>query len=148
MNKYVKSFILRGLIFSGLGPVVCGIVFWILELTGTNPLLNGGQMLLAIITTYIIAFVHAGASIFPTIEKWSRFKQMLIQGLCLYIVYTLGYLLNNWIPLDWVIIGIYTSIFILGFLLIWGIAYISVRKQEKTLNKKLEELKNGNQINV
>lgn len=140
MNKYVKQFLLRGLIFSGLGPVVCGIVFWILDLSGVNPLLNGGQMLLAIVTTYVIAFVHAGSSVFTTIESWSKFKQMLIQGTCLYTVYTVGYLLNNWIPLDWMVIGIYTGVFVLAFLFIWGSVYFSVRTQEKLLNKKLAEL--------
>ena len=127
MNTYAKGFLLRGLIFAGLGPIVCGIVFWILELSKVDTNITGGQMLLAIITTYVIAFIHAGTSIFPTIEKWSKLKAMAIQGVCLYSVYTIGYLINNWIPLDWKIIAIYTGVFIIGFLIIWGIAYLTTK---------------------
>ena len=146
MNTYVKGFILRGLIFAGLGPIVCGIVFWILELSKVDTNITGGQMLLAIITTYVIAFVHAGASIFPTIEKWSKLKAMLLQGISLYSVYTIGYLINNWIPLDWKIIAIYTGVFIIGFLIIWSIAYLTTKVLGNSLNKRLEEL-NKNDLN-
>lgn len=146
MNTYVKGFLLRGLIFAGLGPIVCGIVFWILELSKVDTNITGGQMLLAIITTYVIAFIHAGASIFPTIEKWSKLKAMAIQGISLYSVYTIGYLINNWIPLDWKIIAIYTGVFIIGFLIIWGIAYLTTKALGNSLNKRLEEL-NKNDLN-
>ena len=33
MNKYLKEFLLRGLMFSGFGPIICGIVFLILNYT-------------------------------------------------------------------------------------------------------------------
>lgn len=140
MNKYIREFIHRGLIFSGLGPVVCGIVFWILELCSVNANITASEMLLSIVTTYVIAFIHAGSSIFPTIERWSKIKAMAIQGICLYSVYTIGYLINHWIPLDWKIIVIYTSIFIVGFLIIWGIAYFTTKVLGNNLNKRLVEL--------
>ena len=140
MNKYVKQFLLRGLIFSGLGPVVCGIVFFILSFSIKDLSLTPSQMLLSIITTYIIAFVHAGTSVFPTIEKWSKIKAMGIQGISIYTVYTVGYLINNWIPFDYRIILIYTGIFIIGYLLIWAIAYSITRLEGNKLNKRLEEL--------
>lgn len=146
MNIYVKKFLLRGLVFSGLGPIVCGIVFWCLDLANVAENITGGQMLLAIITTYVIAFIHAGSSIFPTIEKWSKLKAMAIQGISLYSVYTIGYLINNWIPFDWKIIAIYTGIFLLGFLLIWAIAYFTTRAIGNSLNKRLAEL-NKNDLN-
>ena len=81
MNKYVKEYLLRGLIFSGLGPVVGGCVYLFIELSGERLVLNGYEVFLTIITTYIIAFVQAGSSVFPTIEIWSKVKaEMHVQG--------------------------------------------------------------------
>jgi hypothetical protein len=31
MNRYVKSFLHRGLIFGGFGPIICGIIFFIIS---------------------------------------------------------------------------------------------------------------------
>ena len=52
----------------------------------------------------------------------------------------------NWIPLDWKIIAIYTGVFIMGFLIIWGIAYLTTKALGNSLNKRLEEL-NKNDLN-
>lgn len=142
MNKYVKEYLLRGLIFSGLGPVVGGCVYLFIELSGEGLALNGYELFLAIITTYIIAFVHAGSSVFPTIERWSKVKAMFVQLLSLYSVYTIGYLINFWIPFKIEIIAIYTSCFIGGFLLIWLFAVISSRIASNKLNAKLMNIKN------
>ena len=34
MNKYVKTYLHRGLLFGGLGPIVAGIVLGIIQLSG------------------------------------------------------------------------------------------------------------------
>ena len=34
MNKYIKDYLLRGLIFSGFGPIIYGIVCLIIESMG------------------------------------------------------------------------------------------------------------------
>lgn len=140
MNKYVKDYLLRGLIFSGLGPVIGGSVYLIIELSGNKLSLSGYEVFLAIITTYIIAFVHAGSSVFPSIERWSKVKAMFVQLLSLYSVYTIGYLINSWIPFKIEIIALYTSCFIGGFLLIWLIVVISSRIVSNKLNEKLNNM--------
>ena len=111
MNKYVRTYLHRGLIFAGLGPIVTSIIYIILEASGTEIVLSGLDVFKAIVTTYIIAFVHAGSSVFPQIEKWPLFKSIFFQGLSIYLVYTIGYLINSWIPLNPVIIGIYSGCF-------------------------------------
>lgn len=142
MNKYVKEYLLRGLIFAGLGPIILGIVYLSIELSGNTLSLKGHEVFMGILTTYIIAFVHAGSSVFPTIQHWSKVKAMFIQLLSLYSVYTIGYLINSWIPLKLEIIAIYTSCFVGGFLLIWLIVVISSKIVSKKLNEKLYTLKN------
>lgn len=139
-KSYVKEYFLRGFMFAGLGPIVAGIVHLILEMNNTKIELNGYQVFSAIVTTYIIAFVHAGTSVFPRIESWSIAKQMFFQFVSIYLVYTIGYLINSWIPFKLEIILIYTGCFVFGFLLIWLIAYLSVRATTKKMNEKLMKL--------
>ena len=88
MNPYVKSFIHRGLIFSGLGSIVSGIVYLCLELSGVKLELSGFDFLLATISTYIMAFVQAGSSVFNEIEKWRKAKSILFQMSSIYCLYS------------------------------------------------------------
>ncbi len=137
MNKYVKSFLHRGAIFGGFGPMVMGIIYLIIEFTTDNFSINGKDIFLGIITTYFIAFLHAGASVFNQIESWSVPKSMLFNFLTIYVAYTLGYILNSWIPFNIKILLIYTGIFIIAYLIIWLIAFFSIRFTTKKLNSKL-----------
>ena len=141
MNPYLKEFLHRGLIFSGLGPIIAGIVYLILELSQVKLDLNGIQIFVAILTTYIIAFVHAGTSVFHQIEKWGPAKSLLCQLLSLYIVYIVGYLINRWIPLDFIVILIFTGAFIGGYLIIWFSIYFTMKKSSSKLKEKLNEQK-------
>ncbi len=139
MNYYVKEYIKRGLIFSGLGPVVAGIVYMIIEKSGIDLKLTGTEVLLAIISTYVMAFVQAGASTFNAIESWGKAKALFVQMSSIYVVYICGYLINRWIPFDWIIILIFTISFIVCYLIVWFTVYFIVRKETKKLNEKLEE---------
>ena len=138
MNPYVRSYLHRGLIFGGFGPIVLGIVYLIISLTGTPLNLSGFDLLLGIISTYVIAFVHAGSSVFNEVEKWGKAKSMLCQLSSLYVVYTGGYLINHCLPLDYRVILIFTGSFILGYLIIWFTVYLVTRKMTNKLNEKLK----------
>ena len=76
MNKYVKNYLQRGIAFGGFGPIVAGIVFWILHLAGVNVALNGAEAFIAILSTYLLAFVQAGSSVFNQVEGWPIAKSM------------------------------------------------------------------------
>lgn len=137
MNTYVKSFLHRGLIFGGFGPVVLGIVFAILEVTLPDFSLGGGEVLLAVISTYLVAFVQAGATVFNQIEEWSVPKAMLCHLLSVYLVYLFAYLVNLWIAPELSVVLVFTLIFVAIFLVIWLTVYLIVRHTEKRLNVKL-----------
>ena len=94
MKKYAVEFVKRGLLFSVFGPIVMGIVFWIIELTGVDLNLSGGQTLLAIVTVSVLAFVQAGSTVFHQMETWSPLKSALLQLLSIYVVYIATYLLK------------------------------------------------------
>ncbi|MBQ7939701.1 MAG: DUF3021 domain-containing protein [Clostridia bacterium] len=137
MNRYVKSFFHRGMLFGGFGPVVAGIVYAILERTVADFSLSGSQVLLAIVSTYLLAFVQAGTSVFNQIDEWPLPKSLLCHFLSLYAMYVLTYLVNTWIPFQAEVVLIFTAIFAAGYFVIWGIVYLTVRATSRRLNQKL-----------
>ena len=134
MNKYFKEFCLRGLVFGGFGPIVLGIVYLCISFK-TDLTVGGLEFFTAILSTYILAFIHAGASVFPQIESWSIAKSIGAHFPTLYIAYTLCYLINTWIPFDWKVVLIYTAIFVLVYFVIWVIVLAVTKKTTKNLNK-------------
>ena len=140
MNKYVKEYLHRGLIFSGLGPIVLGIIYIILHASGVTIELGAWDVFKAILSTYVMAFVHAGSSVFPTIERWSKVKAMFFQGISIYTVYLVGYLINSWIPFSLLAIGLYTACFLLAFAAIWLVVYLTAKKAANKMNEKLKEI--------
>lgn len=138
MNKYLKEFLHRGLMFAGFGPIVLGIIFFVLSKTVNDFYVSGGQILLGIISTYILAFVQAGVTVFNQIEHWSLPKSLLCHFGSLYAVYVLCYVLNSWIPFEWGVIGIFTAIFVTVFFVIWFVVYFVVKATRKKLNATLE----------
>ncbi|MBQ5929667.1 MAG: DUF3021 domain-containing protein [Clostridia bacterium] len=140
MNQYVKNYLQRGIAFGGFGPIVAGLVFWILQLAGVEVVLSGAQVLIAIVSTYILAFVQAGSSVFNQIEEWPLAKSMGLHFLSLYIVYVGCYLVNRWLPFAWQVIAIFTGVFIVVYLAVWLTVYLVVKSVSKKLNKKYAEL--------
>lgn len=138
MNKYIKEFLKRGLLFGGFGPIIAGIVYLILSITLKDFSLSGLEVFIAIISTYILAFVQAGASVFNQIEEWPIAKSLLCHLSLIYVAYILCYLVNTWIPFDWVIILIFTAIFLLTYFVIWITVYLCVKNQVKKLNENLK----------
>lgn len=133
MNKYAKTFIRRGLVFGGFGPVVAGVVFVCIP----GVMLSGSQVLLAVLSTYLLAFVHAGASVFNQIDHWPLPKSMLCHFGSLYLAYSLCYVINSWIPFEPLVLGIFTLSFVVIYFVIWGIVYLCVRGESRKLNDKL-----------
>ena len=136
MNKYVKEFLCRGLMFAGFGPIVFGIVILCISYSETVAF-TGKEVLLGIILTYTIAFIQAGATVFNQIEHWSVPKSLFCHFGLLYVVYSLAYVANSWIPFKAEVLGVFTVIFVVVFFLIWGIVYLAVKSTGKKFNEKL-----------
>ena len=136
MNKYIKQFLLRGLMFGGFGPIVLGIVFFFIDMSGVALGLGGGEMLIAIVSTYILAFVQAGASVFNQIEHWPIAKSTLCHFSSLFLVYSLTYIINAWIPFEPVVLLIFCLVFIAVYLTVWLTVYLSTKAYTKKLNEK------------
>ena len=137
MNKYLKSFIFRGAVFGGLGPMILGIVYAVLEASIDGFSLGGAEVLIAIVSTYLIAFVQAGASVFNQIEEWQPMKSVLFHFLSIYAVYALAYVMNSWIPFDPRVLLIFTGIFVLVYAVIWLTVYFSIKLVSRKMSARL-----------
>lgn len=138
-KKDVIEFFKRGLMFGGFGSIIVGFILFIISMTDSTFSIEGWQIFVAIISGYLLAFVQASTTVFHTIEKWSPVKSVLLQLVCLYVVYVGAYLINNWIPFDYKIILIFTAIFIGSYFVIWLIVYLSIKATSKRLNKLKNE---------
>lgn len=137
MNKHLKNFILRGLIFGGFGPIVFGIIILIISMTEKYSF-SGASVFIGILSTYILAFIHAGCSVFNEIERWSLVKSIGFHFVTIYVAYTLCYLINKWIEFKLKVLLIYTLVFIVSYFIIWIIVYLIIRKQTKRMNERLK----------
>ncbi len=137
MNKYLKEYLHRGLMFAGFGPVILGIIYFILSKTINNFSLSGSEVLLAIVSIYMLAFVQAGSSVFNQIEHWPLTKSLFCHFASLYTVYVICYCVNSWIPFEWGVIGIFTAIFVVLYFVIWFTVYFIAKATSKKLNKTL-----------
>ena len=138
MNKYVKEFLHRGLIFGGFGPIIFGIIIFIVSKTTDDVVFNGADMLIGIISIYLLAFVHAGASVFNQIDHWSIGKSLLCHFSTLYVAYSLCYVMNTWIPFEPKILLLFTAIFMVTYFVVWGIVYVAIKATSKNFNAKLK----------
>ncbi|MBO5360507.1 MAG: DUF3021 domain-containing protein [Clostridia bacterium] len=138
MNRYLKDFLYRGLIFGGFGPIVVAIVFMCISLADRGFSLTASQILLATVSSYLLAFIQAGVTVFNQIEHWSTVKSLLCHFVTLYAAYSVCYVVNSWIPFEPMVLVIFSAVFVLLFFVIWGIVYLSVRATSKRLNSQLK----------
>lgn len=133
-NHYVRAFFHRGLLFGGFGPIVMAIVYLILSYTLPHFALSGGEVFTAVVSTYLLAFIQAGASVFNQIEHWSLGRSLACHLGTLYAAYCGCYLLNTWIPFEPAVLLIFTGIFVVSYLVIWLTVYLCVKAVSKRLN--------------
>ena len=137
MNKYVKEFFHRGLLFGGFGPIIAGIILLIINVVGEEISLTAKDYFTTTVSIYLLAFVHAGASVFNQIEHWSIPKSVLFHFSSLYVAYSLCYIINSWIPFEPKVLLIFTGIFAVVYIVVWLTVMIILKSTSKKLNRKL-----------
>ena len=139
MKRYRKEFFLRGMMFGGFGPVILAVVYYIVNKTGVQTVFSGDEVIRGILSVYLLAFVHAGASVFNQIEEWGISKSIGAHFSVLYLVYSVCYLVNSWIPFDIKVFGFFTLIFITVYFVVWDIVYLCIKRSSKLINSKLNK---------
>ena len=140
MKKHVIDFMHRGLVASVGGPIILAIIYLCIQGRGPAMTLTVNEVVLAILTSALMAFIAAGVSVVYQIEKLPLMWASFIQAIVLYFDYLLIYLLNGWLKCDSKVIFIFTIIFIAGYAVIWTMIYfLSIRPSIKKMNRKLQE---------
>ena len=138
MKKFVLEFLSRGLIASGIGPIVLAIVYLILQQTAAVETLSVNQVCIGIFSITALAFIAGGMNAIYQIERLPLMFAILIHGGILYISYLVTYLLNDWIDFGILPIIVFTSIFVVGYIVIWAIIYSIIKRNAAKLNKMLK----------
>lgn len=139
MKKTLLEFFRRGLVACGFGPIVLAIVYLILQQQYDVQTLSVNEVCLGIVSLFMLAFIAGGMNVIYQIERLPLMVAILIHGIILYISYLAVYLLNGW--LEWGIapILVFSGIFAVGYLVIWGIIYSIMKRNTDKLNEILKE---------
>ena len=139
MKRFALEFVRRGTIAMGIGPVVLGIVYIILQHTAAIDTLTVSQVCIGIFSLSALAFIAGGMNAIYQIERVPLMMAILIHGGALYIGYLGTYLINGWLDFGVLPIIVFTAIFIVGYIIIWAIIYPITRRNTAKLNEMLKK---------
>ena len=139
MKKFVLEFVRRGFIATGLGPIVLAIVYLILKQSAAIDTLTVDQVCIGIFSLSVLAFIAGGMNAIYQVERMPLMTAILIHGGTLYIGYLGTYLLNDWLDFGIIPIIVFTTIFVVGYIVIWAIIYSIIRRNTAKLNEKLKK---------
>ena len=139
MKKVVSEFFRRGLMACGFGPIVLAVLYLVLWREGVIETLTAGEVCLGIFSLSGLAFLVGGMNLIYQVERLPLMAAILVHGAVLYISYLVTYLLNEW--LEWGIIPVlvFSGIFVLGYLVIWGIIYSIIKRKTAQVNEILKK---------
>lgn len=139
MKRFILDFLKRGCFACGLGPIIFGAVYLIMQQATDLNTLTVNQACVGIFSLTALAFIAGGMNAVYQIERLPLMAAVLIHGVVLYISYLVTYLINDWLdhgilPLIW-----FTAIFVVGYIVIWAIIYSIIRKKTAVLNEMLKK---------
>ena len=137
MKKYILDFSRRGVMACGLGPLVLAVLYLILHRNGAVETLSVEQFCTGIVSLTVLAFIAGSLNALYQIERLPLMLAVLIHGSVLYAGYLVTYLINDWLEWSLIPVLVFTGIFIVGYLVIWAIICVVIRKRTARLNKLL-----------
>ena len=138
MKKIVSEFLRRGLVASGIGPLVLAVLYLALRQRAGMQTLTVDQVCRGIFSLWALAFVAGGMNTVYQIERLPLMVAILIHGGVLYVSYLVTYLINDWLELGSGPVLVFTVIFVLGYLAVWAVIYATIRKRTKQVNELLK----------
>ena len=139
MKGFVLEFLRRGSMSCGIGPVVLAILYVILHRNGDLDALSVDQVCVGILSITVLAFVAGGMNAIYRIDRLPLMPAILIHGSVLYICYLVTYLLNDWLKWSALPLMVFTVIFVIGYIIIWGVIYLITKNNTYKINKMLEK---------
>jgi len=139
MKRNIAEFCRRGLIASGLGPLILAVLYLILQHQGAVEILTVNEVCTGIFSLSALAFIAGGMNIIYQSERLPLMLAISIHGAVLYISYLATFLINGWLQQGMAPILIFTVIFVIGYIVIWVIIYAATKKNTEKLNRMLRE---------
>ena len=139
MKHYISDFCRRGLTAWGVGPLVLAILYGILHSRGLVESLSVEEICIGIVSLSVLAFVAGGINVLYQIEQLPLLLAILIHGSVLYIGYLITYLVNGWLDWGTAPVMVFTAIFVVGYLIIWGVIYSVIRRNTARVNEMLKQ---------
>ena len=137
-KKYLKDFLLRGLVSMGFGPIVLSIIYGILGLCGVVDKLAVNDVVLGFLSITALAFLCGGMTVVYQIEEIGISKAITLHGIALYVAYAVVYITNNWLKDGLIPFLVFTIIFVVGYALVWILIYLITKRGTDSLNKKIK----------
>lgn len=146
MKKIILEFLRRGFAACGMGPIILAVLYMILQRNGAVETLTVSEVCIGIFSLSALAFVAGGMNVIYQVERLPLMVAILIHGGVLYVSYLATYLVNGWLEQGITPILVFTGIFVLGYLVIWGIIYSVIRKKTDKLNEGLKKIQQHGKI--
>lgn len=139
MKRFLCDFVHRGLVACGFGPIILAIVYHFIQVEGIIQTLSVNDVVLAISTSALLAFIAGGINAIYKIERLPLILAILIHAITLYLDYVVIYLVNDWMKAEFVPLAVFTVCFFAGFAIIWIMIYLRIKRSADRLNQKLTE---------
>ena len=137
MKKIILDFIRRGLMACGIGPIVLAVVYLVLQRHAGVETLTVDKVCTGIFSLTALAFVAGGMNAVYQMERLPLMVAILTHGVVLYLSYLVTYLLNNWLDWGTVPLLVFSGVFVAGYLVIWAVIYLFIRRKTAKLNQIL-----------
>jgi len=143
MKNKMREFFRRGLIACGFGPMVLAAIYLILQRQGTLESLTVDAVCRGIFSLSALAFIAGGMNVIYQIEQLPLMVAVLLHGIVLYCGYLAAYLLNGWLVWGSAPILVFSAVFVLGYIAIWGFIYSFNKRNTQKVNQILQKKRQG-----
>lgn len=135
MKSFLKEFFKRGFISAWGGPFVLAIIYYCVGYFEGIENIPVNEVSLGIISITIMAFIAGGITAIYQNDILPLVSSIMIHAAVLYLDYLIMYLFNDWIPRNGEAIGIFSTIFVLGYALIWLFIYLFSKNKIEKINR-------------
>lgn len=137
MKRFIKDFILRGLVASRFGPLILVTIYYGYQLTENVTSRPMAEININIISSLLMALIADIIGAIFKVEKVPLGVATLIDAIVIYFDYLFFYLINNWISIMVKPLLVFTVIYIIGYTIIRLIIYKKVKSQVQKVNQRL-----------
>jgi len=139
VKKFILDFLHRGLVACGIGPMVLAILYLILQESSSLQTLTVNEVCTGIFSLTLLAFLAGGMNALYQLERLPLMAAILIHGIVLYSGYLATFLLNDWLEWGAMPIGVFSAVFVVGYIVIWVIIYTIIKRNTTKLNECLKK---------